>query len=77
MIKFSLRVRGMTMVSSTVKIKLSQFMIGVDKNIQISDVIPVYTDGSCVNNGKTGAISSIGVHFPTADYLYFHFWSSN
>ena len=60
-------------ISSTVKINLNQYMIGVDKNIELSDVVPVYTDGSCINNGRVGAVSSIGVYFPTADHLYINY----
>lgn len=40
-------------------------MIGVSKEILIPDAIPVYTDGSCINNGKSNAVSSIGIYFPT------------
>lgn len=50
-------------------------MIGVQKDTQIFDSIPVYTDGSCVNNGKPNAISSIGVYFPTRKDLYIIFES--
>jgi len=46
-----------------------QYMIGVDKEIQIDGIIPVYTDGSCLNNGKPNAISGIGVYFPTQNNL--------
>lgn len=48
------------------------FMIGVENYINIPGVIPVYTDGSCINNGKPNAISSIGVFFPTQTNLYFY-----
>lgn len=34
-----------------------------NKNIVLSDIITVYTDGSCYNNGKPGAISGIGIHY--------------
>jgi hypothetical protein len=46
------------------------YFIGVKKEIPISDSIPVYTDGSCINNGKPNAISSIGVYFPTKKEMY-------
>ncbi len=42
-----------------------KYMIGVSKEILIADAIPVYTDGSCINNGKSNAVSSIGIYFPT------------
>lgn len=44
-------------------------MVGLTKEIQIADAIPVYTDGSCINNGKPNAISSIGIYFPTKEEL--------
>lgn len=46
-----------------------QYMVGVEKEIQIDGIIPVYTDGSCLNNGKPNAISGIGVYFPTQTIL--------
>jgi len=48
-----------------------KYMIGIKKEVQIFNVIPVYTDGSCINNGKPNAISSIGIYFPTKEELYF------
>lgn len=56
---------------SSKKASSYKYMIGVKKEIQISNVIPVYTDGSCINNGKPNAISSIGIYFPTKAELYF------
>ena len=47
-------------------------IIGVENCIHMPGVIPVYTDGSCINNGKPNAISSIGVFFPTQTKLYFY-----
>lgn len=42
-----------------------QYMISVENSIQMSDVVPIYTDGSCSNNGKPCAVSAIGLYFPT------------
>lgn len=42
----------------------------VDKTVIIPDTISIYTDGSCINNGKDNAISSIGIYFPDQDNLY-------
>jgi len=43
----------------------TKHFIGVHKDVVVPEAIPVYTDGSCFNNGKPNAISSIGVYFPT------------
>lgn len=29
--------------------------------------IIVYTDGSCINNGRSGAVGGIGIHFPNSE----------
>ena len=34
-----------------------------NKNIILNEEIVIYTDGSCLGNGRTGAISGIGVHY--------------
>jgi len=34
-----------------------------NNNIELQEEIIVYTDGSCYNNGKPGAISGLGVHY--------------
>ena len=46
-----------------------QYIIGIEKEIEIEGIIPIYTDGSCLNNGKPNAISGIGVYFPTRNNL--------
>lgn len=59
-----------TLIKNTkVNIKKFQYMIGIEKEIHIDGIIPVYTDGSCLNNGKPNAISGIGVYFPTRNNL--------
>lgn len=62
-IKFSSLVNNSKYTSSY------KYLIGIKKEIQIFDAIPVYTDGSCINNGKPNAISSIGIYFPTKNEL--------
>lgn len=44
----------------------NQSIITVDMFFDPSDRIDLllYTDGSCVNNGKTNAVGGIGIHFP-------------
>lgn len=37
-------------------------------NIKVFDTIIVFTDGSCVNNGKKNAKGGIGVYFPCKEF---------
>jgi hypothetical protein len=64
---------NITKLSNTRASSYKKYIIAVKKEIQILNVIPVYTDGSCINNGKPNAISSIGIYFPTKNELYFQF----
>jgi hypothetical protein len=52
---------AVSVVSRTKK----QKFIAVSASISIPNVIDVYTDGSCLNNGKKSAISGIGLYYPT------------
>lgn len=56
--------------SSNKRASSYKYMIAVKKEVQILNAIPVYTDGSCINNGKPNAMSSIGIYFPTREELY-------
>lgn len=58
------------MKHSSIGIRKFKYMIGIKKEIHIEGIIPVFTDGSCLNNGKSNAVSSIGVYFPTNTNLY-------
>ena len=57
------------MKNTKLTISKFQYMIGVEKEVQVDGIIPVYTDGSCLNNGKQNAVSGIGVYFPTQNSL--------
>ena len=46
-----------------------KYIVAVRKEVQILNAVPVYTDGSCINNGRPNAISSIGIYFPTKKEL--------
>lgn len=39
----------------------------IDNDVDDNDIINVYTDGSCINNGSDNAISGIGVYFGEND----------
>lgn len=60
---------GSLIKNAKVTIGKFQYMVSVENEIQIDGIIPVYTDGSCLNNGKPNAISGIGVYFPTQTNL--------
>ncbi len=47
-----------------------QRFIPVSASISIPNVVDIYTDGSCLNNGKKSAISGIGLYFPTRLQMY-------
>lgn len=45
--------------------KQRQRFIAKPAGVPIPNCIDIYTDGSCVNNGKKNAISAIGMYCPT------------
>ena len=48
---------------------ISAFFKVKDKNEinEINEIIHVYTDGSCINNGKKGSKGGIGIYFGEND----------
>ena len=59
-----LQVIPMAAKAPTNLLKAAKKFIPIDAKMTVKDAVCVFADGSCLNNGKPGAISGVGVYFP-------------